>query len=104
MAAQIRLLRAADRIATPWKNGGGVTREVCRDGRSASAGDFDWRVSIAEVAQPGPFSRFNGYRRLIALIEGGGMELHSASGEITTLSPRTVHAFDGDADVTGVLP
>src|SRR5689334_16463663 len=104
MAAQIRLLRAANRTATPWKNGGGVTREVCRDERSSRPDEFDWRVSIAEVAQPGPFSRFSGYRRLIALIEGQGMELLSASGEATTLSLRKVHAFDGEADVTGALP
>lgn len=104
MGARIRLLRAADRVATPWKNGGGVTREVCRDERSVSASDFDWRVSIAEVAQPGPFSRFSGYRRLIALIEGRGMELHMASGETVPLKLRTVHTFDGNADVTGALP
>ena len=104
MAARIRLLRAADRVATPWKNGGGVTREVCRDERSVSASDFDWRVSIAEVAQPGPFSRFSGYRRLIALIEGRGMDLQMASGETVPLKPRTVHTFDGNADVTGAPP
>lgn len=104
MAAQVRLLRTSDRIATPWKNGGGVTREVCRDSHSAPGGDFDWRVSIAEVAQPGPFSKFSGYSRLIALIEGQGMELSSASGESVPLLPRTVHAFDGEAEVTGTLP
>lgn len=104
MTSQVRLLRAADRVATPWKNGGGVTREVCRDATSADANHFDWRVSIAEVAQPGPFSRFTGYRRLIALIEGRGMDLRTASGQTTALSLRTVHAFDGDAEVSGALP
>jgi environmental stress-induced protein Ves len=104
VAAEVRLLRAADRVATPWKNGGGVTREVYQGSRAAQSGDFDWRVSIAEVAQPGPFSKFSGYRRLIALIEGRGMELRGAPGETTALSLRNVHAFDGNADVSGVLP
>ena len=50
-----RLLRAAERRAEPWKNGGGVTREVAACGAEVETGDFDWRVSIAEVAAPGPF-------------------------------------------------
>ncbi len=47
----IRVLRAADRIAAPWKNGGGITREVaiCRRARVSTI--FDWRVSIAECAR-----------------------------------------------------
>lgn len=32
------------------------------------------------------------------------MELRHASGETASLSLRNVHAFDGDADVSGALP
>jgi environmental stress-induced protein Ves len=100
----VRLLRAADRIAVPWKNGGGITREICRSPGAEGSGPFDWRISIAEVSESGPFSRFVSYRRLIALIAGRGMELHSASSHPIVLIPRTVHAFDGEDEVTGILP
>jgi hypothetical protein len=100
----VRLLRAADRITVPWTNGGGITREVCRSPDSEGSGSFDWRISIAEVSKPGPFSRFAGYRRLIALIAGQQMELNPAAGRPVVLRPRTVHAFDGEDEVSGALP
>jgi len=52
----MRVLRAADRIATPWKNGGGVTREVAAWPPGADLGGFEWRISLAEIAADGPFS------------------------------------------------
>ncbi|MFQ9621820.1 MAG: HutD family protein [Enterobacteriaceae bacterium] len=39
----------------PWKNGQGVTREVAR---YPEAGEYDWRISLATIRQPGPFSAF----------------------------------------------
>ncbi|MFJ3723642.1 HutD family protein [Streptomyces sp. NPDC090045] len=71
----LRLLRAADRGATPWKNGGGVTREIATRPEGAGTGDFDWRVSLAEVAADGPFSSFPGVDRTLTLAEGAGMDL-----------------------------
>ncbi|MFF4495096.1 HutD family protein [Streptomyces sp. NPDC001546] len=70
-----RILRAADRTAAPWKNGGGVTREIAAGPEGAGTEDFDWRVSLAEVAADGPFSRFPGVDRTLTLAEGAGMEL-----------------------------
>ena len=57
-AARTELLSAARRAAVPWKNGGGVTREVAAHPAGASLEDFDWRVSTAEVRAAGPFSGF----------------------------------------------
>ncbi|WP_037806545.1 HutD family protein [Streptomyces sp. NRRL F-2580] len=71
----LRLLRAADRGATPWKNGGGVTREIAARREGAGTGDFAWRVSFAEVAADGPFSSFPGVDRTLTLAEGAGMDL-----------------------------
>ncbi|MFJ6754862.1 HutD family protein [Streptomyces sp. NPDC091273] len=71
----LRLLRAADRGATPWKNGGGVTREIAARPEGAGTGDFAWRVSLAEVAADGPFSSFPGVDRILTLAEGAGMDL-----------------------------
>jgi environmental stress-induced protein Ves len=66
----ITILRAADRVAVPWKNGGGITREVVVWPPGVSLGAFDWRVSIAEVSAAGPFSRFENIDRTMAILEG----------------------------------
>ncbi|MCX5192608.1 HutD family protein [Streptomyces sp. NBC_00249] len=73
--AGIRILRAADRAAVPWKNGGGVTREIAARPEDAGTADFAWRVSLAEVAADGPFSEFPGVDRTLTLAEGAGMDL-----------------------------
>ncbi|MEU3724499.1 HutD family protein [Streptomyces sp. NPDC031705] len=73
--AEIRILRAADRRAAPWKNGGGVTREIAAWPEGAGTDDFAWRVSLAEVDADGPFSRFPGVDRILTLAEGAGMDL-----------------------------
>jgi uncharacterized protein len=69
---------AADRVVTPWKNGGGVTREVAAargSGTVGSLSDFLWRISLADIAAAGPFSVFDGYGRVITLVRGAGMVL-----------------------------
>jgi environmental stress-induced protein Ves len=66
----MRLLPAADRVAVPWKNGGGVTRDVIVSPAGATMDDFDWRISIAEIAGSGPFSRFPGIDRKLAVLAG----------------------------------
>ncbi|MFB6821244.1 HutD family protein [Streptomyces virginiae] len=71
----IRILRAADRTATVWKNGGGVTREIAAWPEGAGMDDFGWRVSLAEVGADGPFSAFPGIARTLTLAEGAGMDL-----------------------------
>ena len=50
------LIRGADLVASPWKTGGGVTREVAAYPLGAALDAFVWRVSVADVAQAGPFS------------------------------------------------
>jgi environmental stress-induced protein Ves len=71
----MKLLRAADRTAVPWKNGGGITREIAARPEGAGAADFVWRVSLAEVAADGPFSAFPDVDRVLTMVEGDGMDL-----------------------------
>ncbi|WP_405445695.1 HutD family protein [Streptomyces erythrochromogenes] len=71
----VRVLRAADRPATVWKNGGGVTREIAAWPADADMDSFRWRASLAEVAADGPFSAFPGIDRTLTLAEGAGMDL-----------------------------
>ncbi len=63
--------------AQPWRNGGGCTRELLV---WPTAQHWLFRVSLAQVAQDGPFSAFPGIERWIALVEGNGMTLRFASG------------------------
>ncbi|MER5728136.1 HutD family protein [Streptomyces sp. NPDC002138] len=71
----VRILRAGDRTAEAWKNGGGVTRQIAVRPEGSGTGDFAWRVSLAEVAADGPFSAFPGVDRTLTLAEGAGMDL-----------------------------
>jgi uncharacterized protein len=66
----VQILRAADRVSTPWKNGGGITREVAVWPLAAGVKEFGWRLSIATVSRGGPFSTFPGVDRELAVIEG----------------------------------
>ncbi|MNQ13669.1 hypothetical protein D3C85_265930 [compost metagenome] len=94
----IRLYQAADYPRMPWKNGGGTTQEVARNPGDGSAA-FEWRLSIADVAQDGGFSAFNGYQRIITVLEGRGIQLTVDGREQTPLTPRQAYAFLGDARV-----
>jgi environmental stress-induced protein Ves len=102
------LIRGADLVATPWKNGGGVTREVAAYPEGAGLDAFVWRVSVADVAQAGPFSRFAGIDRTLALLSGAGMLLDevSATGEIDThalTAPLDIARFAGEASIDARL-
>lgn len=89
----------ADLVATPWKNGGGTTREIVCWPPGAGLDAFDWRASIATIAAPGPFSVFAGVRRTILLLEGDGVRLRAAGSEHRLDVPHAPFAFDGDAAV-----
>jgi environmental stress-induced protein Ves len=88
------LVRLDDVRPVPWKTGGGVTRELL-----AWPGAQDWRVrmSVADVAQDGPFSRFEGVRRWFSVLDGAGVRLRieGAAHDLTSTSPP--FAFDGGA-------
>ena len=87
-----------------WKNGGGVTRELCIYPPHASLNDFIWRLSIAEITQSGAFSIFTGIERIIVLLEGTGMQLHFSNAPTYDLT--TAHApfrFSGEEIVHAEL-
>jgi environmental stress-induced protein Ves len=96
----ISVLRWADHVPVPWRNGGGVTREVA--GAPAGFSAFDWRVSIADVSTSGPFSGFPGVDRTIMGVEGSGMVL-SLDGVEHEVVPQVPFSFDGDAATIGTL-
>ena len=89
----------------PWKNGGGVTTEiwVSPPGSGLAGAPFDWRVSIADVASDGPFSKFAGYDRHIMLLNGRGMRLETDENGVIDLALYRPAAFSGDWTIVGKL-
>ena len=93
------ILRAAERRAVPWKNGGGLTREVAAHPPQSDLGNFDWRVSLAEVRRGGPFSSFPGIDRHMAVISGR-LELSiSGRGALSLSSDAAPLSFPGELAV-----
>jgi len=82
--------------ATPWKNGGGVTREIVCQPPGAGLHGFDWRVSIATIVASGPFSAFPGVDRVIMLLDGAGVRLHGTDIEHRLDTAHAPFAFAGD--------
>lgn len=85
--------------AQPWKNGAGITHEIWR---CPDRDDYDVRVSIAEVTQSGPFSRFPGYRRWSFLVGPAPIELvYEQTREL--VAPGEHVELAGDAEITATL-
>lgn len=82
----------ADVPATPWRNGGGTTRELL-----AWPGTEDWRVriSVAEVAADGPFSAYPGVTRWFAVLAGAGVQLQVDQTVQTLTTQSEPLCFDG---------
>ena len=84
-----------------WKNGTGWTREIAR---MPDREDWDWRLSIAEIEQDGPFSVFPGIERELVLIRGNGLRLRFENGEVRELQPPHERIrFAGERVVGGEL-
>ena len=99
----VRLLAAADRRPVPWKNGGGVTTEVAAHPPGAGFDDFDWRVSLAQVASDGPFSMFPDIDRTLVVLEGG-VRLSVEGRAPVELAPASApYAFPGEAPAAAEL-
>jgi environmental stress-induced protein Ves len=92
----MRILRVADRVATPWKNGGGITFEVATFPGESGLDDFGWRISTAEVRTNGPFSTFPNIDRTLAIVEGR-LLLDVAGQGVSELDTRSAAVvFPGD--------
>jgi uncharacterized protein len=85
----------ATQPVTPWKNGGGTTQVLASGGAPGAAADaFDWRVSVARIEADGPFSRFPGVDRVIVLLDGGGVRLCTAAGDLAGIDHRLAVPFE----------
>ena len=93
----MKVLRAGNYKRMPWKNGKGETVEIAVFPPGASVGDFDWRISMATVAEDGPFSVFEGIDRTLSVLSGEGLELFVSGRPPVRLRQDTApHAFAAD--------
>lgn len=89
--------------ALPWKNGGGVTRELLAwpPPGDTALGNHAWsvRVSVADITQEGPFSSFPGIDRCFAVLEGEGVELDLPGGPRRQRMGDPPTAFAGEEPI-----
>ncbi|HEX7888945.1 MAG TPA: HutD family protein [Ramlibacter sp.] len=83
-------------VPQPWRNGGGVTRELLT---WPSASDWRVRISVADVEEAGPFSRFAGIERWFAVLAGEGVLLDIDGAPHRVTRGGAPLRFDGDAAV-----
>ena len=87
----------------PWKNGGGSTQEIACWPPGADMNSFEWRVSLATVDRPGPFSVFPGIDRQIMLLGGDGLHLRGPGWAHRLGQAWQPFAFAGDDAVESDL-
>ena len=88
------LVTTSDAAPVPWKNGGGVTRELLRLPADATD-DWTLRISVADIAADGPFSPFPGITRWFAVLAGTGVRL-SFPDRVLNVAPHDLPlCFDG---------
>ena len=96
----MRVLRASGYATVPWKNRGGTTREIMVRHQLGHHDDFLFRISLATVDRSGPFSRFDGVDRTIAIVDGGDMVLHAPNGSTTLTDYTAPYSFGGEIDIS----
>lgn len=85
---------AAEVLPQPWKNGGGVTRELLR---WPAEGAWRLRLSVADITADGPFSAFPGVTRWFAVLAGEGVVLTLPDGDHALRPGDAPLRFDGAA-------
>lgn len=87
------VVRFEDVKPQPWKNGGGVTRELLA---WPNADEWVMRLSVADIERDGPFSAFPGIDRWFAVLSGNGVRL----GVSETVIKRGDEAVNFDGALT----
>lgn len=86
----------------PWKNGGGITREILRWPDRADD-DYDLRVSLADVTKTGPFSKFPGYKRFLVWVGPNPIDLIMGRRIDSLATPNATMEIHGTPDITAML-
>lgn len=95
-----RVVRFRDLAPRPWRNGGGITRDLA--GHSDGRDEVTWRVSVANVDASGNFSEFPGLDRILMLCRGTIMQVTVDDVE-HLLQPWDIVRFSGEAITRATL-
>ena len=90
----MKLVRCDAVEPQPWRNGGGMTRELLA---WPSRDDWLLRLSVADIRADGPFSAFPGVDRWFAVLEGAGVMLALPDGKRCVEAGDAPLAFRGEA-------
>jgi uncharacterized protein len=88
------LVKLEAAIPQPWRNGGGVTRELLA---WPAAADWQCRISVADIGSDGPFSPFPDVERWFAVLEGHGVVLRFGARQVALDTDSAPLRFDGAA-------
>jgi len=101
LSAATRVIPSVEYRRERWRNGLGWTREILR---VPDTGEWQVRLSIAEIEQDAAFSAFPGIERELVLLRGQGLRLRFADGAVhTLLPPHDRMRFAGEAEIHGEL-
>ncbi|BDT71789.1 protein Ves [Comamonadaceae bacterium OS-4] len=87
----LQIIHAQECAPQPWRNGSGQTRELLV---WPPMGDWQLRISRADIAADGPFSAFPGVQRWFAVLQGAGVAL-------ALPVPQTLRASDAPLEFDG---
>lgn len=90
-----QLIKLQDYKKMLWKNGKGFTYEIAKD---ETQEEYDWRISMAEIKENGPFSNFAQYQRVISVLKGEGIKLSIDKSPEHTITPFEPFLFSGDSE------
>ncbi|WP_434947049.1 HutD/Ves family protein [Luteimonas sp. SDU82] len=94
-----RMIPANEYRRLRWKNQLGWTREIHAE---PDTDCWRWRISIAELDGPAPFSAFPGIARELVLLRGERLQLRFDDGEDVVLRPPCGRLrFDGARGLAG---
>lgn len=94
----MEIRRRSDHLTMPWANRLGSTLELAVSPPGATIAAMSWRISIATVTAPGPFSSLPGVDRVLLMLDDVDAVLR-IDGRDARLRRFDQVAFSGDSDV-----
>ncbi|MEQ1808193.1 MAG: HutD family protein [Burkholderiaceae bacterium] len=94
VARRIRQVHADSVSPSAWRNGGGQTRELLT---RPAEGEWQLRISLADITRDGPFSAFPGVQRWFGVIAGAGVALRFGQEVRKVTADSSAFEFDGAA-------
>ena len=96
MTGSWQVVSLGDVEPKPWRNGGGVTRELLA---WPAADEWRLRLSIADIERNGPFSFYPAAERWFAVMEGRGVKLTVGGGSQQLMVDSEPFCFSGSTEV-----